>query len=94
MDFWLEGMLGLLNGPQACVGFGQAQWREGGEAFGQEVLRWWGVKRHEPKATNKTHFLELSSLVHSIHTFFVIFKFIDNRATSIQVLLVVFLMAL
>jgi hypothetical protein len=35
-------------------------------------------------------FLELSSLVHSIHTFFVIFMFIDNLATSIQVLLVVF----
>jgi hypothetical protein len=41
-------------------------------------------------ATCKTHVLELSSLVHNIHTFFVIFMFINNLATSIQVLLVVF----
>ena len=48
--------------------FGQTQWREGGEMFGQEVLRWWSVKRRGAKAVGKTHILELSSLVHSIHT--------------------------
>ena len=34
MDFWWERMFRVLNGPWACLGFGQAQWREGGEAFG------------------------------------------------------------
>ena len=29
MDFWWEGMLWLLNGPWACLEFGQAHWREG-----------------------------------------------------------------
>ena len=33
MDFLGEGMLWLLNGPWACLGFGQAQWHEGGETF-------------------------------------------------------------
>jgi hypothetical protein len=42
------------------------------------------------KAASKTHFLELSSLVHSIHKYFIIVMFIDNLTTSIQVLLVVF----
>jgi hypothetical protein len=32
LDFWWEGMLSLLNGPWACLGFKQAQWRKGGEA--------------------------------------------------------------
>jgi hypothetical protein len=53
------------------------------------VLRWWGVKRRGAKTAGQTHLLELSSLVHSIHTFFIIFMFIDNFATSIEVLLVV-----
>jgi hypothetical protein len=59
----------------------------------------WGLGKHSgakavklrgAKAIGKTHSLELSSLFHSIHTFFVIFMFVDNLATSFQVLLVVF----
>jgi hypothetical protein len=48
------------------------------------------MKQRGAKAAGKTRFLELSSMVHSIQTFYVIFMFIDNIATSIQVLLVVF----
>ena len=34
MNFFGEGMLWLLNNPWAWLGFGQTQWRRGGETFG------------------------------------------------------------
>ena len=56
-NFLGKKMLWLLNGPWACLGFVQTQWRGGGETFGLEVLRWWSVKRSGAKAVGKTHFV-------------------------------------